>query len=901
MFKRTKVNVGVLAALGAMAAASMSAHAQNQQTLERVEITGSSIKRVASEGALPVQTISKSEIARSGATSVVELIEKLPAMQGGYTEGDAIGGGGGGLAEASIHNLGGDRTLVLLNGRRVIGEAGGSVDINMIPLAAIEKIEVLTDGASAIYGSDAVAGVVNFITSRNTQAGGLELRLNKPQHPGAKETGFALSKGFGSLDSDGINVLLSASYDKRNSLSASQRDFSKSGIITFGLDGKEYLFFNGSPRSIPGNVVMPNGSLGNPYKVANGVCPPSHVDVEGDCYFDYASTVMAFPTRERTNLMGNVALKVNPDTMLTFDSYYAKTSSRAAIAAVPGELSIDPNGPLGSYLSAVGWDPADGNATVSYRVMDLGGRTAVYKRESYGFWLGAEGRAMDWDYKAALGYQNTHYQEYNQGYPFGIAFNDLMNSGLWNPFVLPGNQSPAAIAAAKAALTDGYYDGEVSTLKSMNVQASREVFKLGGGYAAWAIGANYNEDSVSSQPSDVAMGVGGPNHNDSRFGDASQAIPYSASRKAIALFSELVAPVTNELELTGAVRYDKYQGLYDATTGKVGFRYQPSKSWLIRGSVGTGFRAPNLRGLYRPLQTFGVTGDPYNCTPEMAAIAASLGAICRPDNTQYDVKIGGVPTVKPEKSKQASLGIRFEPNDQLSMGADLWWVGMRDTFGSVDENEAFANAAKYSELWTTYTDPVTGNVYLAYNESTINLAKEIRSGIDFDIVGRTSTPFGPLQSQLRATYMLRSQTQLKPGDQYFSTLGDNNPSIGEVAFRWKGTWSNTLRTGNWQNTLNVNFQSGYRDFPADVYELDSTGAIVGADTVRLKVKNYFTFDWQTAYSFNKSVMLTVGVKNLADKSPPLSLRTSGAHMLGYDYRYYSALGRVFQAKLNVSF
>ena len=152
-----------------------------------------------------------------------------------------------------------------------------------------------------------------------------------------------------------------------------------------------------------------------------------------------------------------------------------------------------------------------------------------------------------------------------------------------------------------------------------------------------------------------------------------------------------------------------------------------------------------------------------------------------------------------------------------------------------------------------------------------------------------------------ATYVLRESRQLLTGGTYYSTLGDNNPSIGDVAFRWKGTLGNTLRMGNWQHTLNLNFQSGYQDFPADVYELDATGAIVAADTVRLKVKKYFTFDWQTAYSVNKALTLTVGVKNLFDKDPPLSLRTSGAHMLGFDYRYYSPLGRTWQAKLNLSF
>ena len=132
-------------------------------------------------------------------------------------------------------------------------------------------------------------------------------------------------------------------------------------------------------------------------------------------------------------------------------------------------------------------------------------------------------------------------------------------------------------------------------------------------------------------------------------------------------------------------------------------------------------------------------------------------------------------------------------------------------------------------------------------------------------------------------------------------MANNNESIGEVAFRWKGTLGNTLRMGSWQHTLNFNFQSGYKDFPTEVYEVDGSGAIVGAEVVRLKIKNYYTVDWQTAYSFTKALTLTVGVKNLFDKSPPLSLRADGGHMLGFDYRYYNPLGRTFQAKLNMSF
>lgn len=907
MFRKTKVCSGLMLAFGgSLMLGALPAHAQQQ--LERVEITGSSIKRVAAEGALPVQTIKRDEIDRTGATSVVELMQRLPSVQGGVTEGDGIGGGGGGAAEVSIHNLNGDRTLVLLNGRRLVGEAGGSVDLNMIPLSAIDRIEVLTDGASAIYGSDAVGGVVNFITKRNTTDGAIELRAAVPEEKGGKESNFSISKGFGNLDTDGFNILLAGAFDKRDSLSADQRKFSSTGLIKFNNGGKNYLFFNGSGRAIPGNIVMPDGTYENPYEVENGVCPPKHVDVEGDCYFDYASTVMGVPTRERANLMASGTFKLNPDHALKFDAYYAKTETKTTIAAVPGELLIDPAGPFGSYLTAVGWAPyIDDNgdpvtqATVSYRAMDLGGRTATYERKSHGLWFGGEGRVGGWDYTANAGLQQTDFKEFNEGYPLGIAFNDLMASGLWNPFVLPGNQSDAAKAAAAGIMANGYYDGEKSKLYSAEAKVSRELFALPGGPAAIALGLGYNEDRVSTAPSAVAMGLGGPNGDDARFGDGSAAIPYSASRKQIGVFSEVLAPVTKTLELGAALRYDKYKDIDSAFNGKLSFRYQPMSSLLFRGSVGTGFRAPTLRQLYRPLQPFGVTGDPFDCTAEMAAIAASLGAICRPANTQYDVKTGGVASIQPEKSKQATIGMRFEPADTLSFGVDYWWVGVEDTFGSVDETEAFANAAKYSNLWTTYTDPVTGNTYLAYNSSTTNLGKRFVSGLDFDVSGRTTTPIGPLQSALRFTYFLRDKRQLLPDGAYYSTVGENHPSIGEVTFRWKGTLANTLRSGNWQHAVNFNFQSGYKDFPQGVYELDAAGNIVGAEDVRLDIKRFITTDIQTAYSFNKNFTLTLGIKNLFDADPPLSLRTSGGHMLGFDYRYYDPLGRTYQAKLNVVF
>lgn len=921
MYKLSAVSLAV----AAFAVAATPAFAQEEsQQLERVVVTGSAIKRIAVEGALPVQTVTRAEIERSGVTSVVELMQNLSAVQGGITEGDTVGGGGGGQATVSLHNLGGDRTLVLLNGRRLIGEAGGAVDLNMIPLSIVDRVEVLTDGASALYGSDAVGGVVNFITRTNSTRKNISANVSVPQESGGKERSASISGGFGDLDTDGFNFMAGLSVDKRDALYANQRDFSKTGVINFSRDGKQYTFFNGSLSGIPGNVAVPvaggadkDGNLitkyeyRNVYLAQNGECAPLHVKDGDACSFDYASTVQANPDRKRTNFFGSGSLKLG-EHVLRADVLLGNTKTSGKIAAVPGTVAVDPTGPFAAQLAAVGYTPAylqsladqgyDVSATdaasVAYRVFDLGNRTSTFKRDNRALWLSLEGQLAGWDYSTTVGYQRAKVEESNSGYPLAKAFGSLLRSGVWNPFVLPGQQSQAALDAVSKIMISGVYDTETSTMYTAEARASREVFKTAAGGAYLALGASFNKEKVQDDPSDVAKGLGGVNRDDQRFGDSSVVIPYSAKRDTLGAFAELVVPVVKNLEVTAGARYDDYRGVASATNGKVSFKYTPMSSLLIRGSVGTGFRAPTLRQLYRPLQEFGVTADKYDCNqyPGLQEVATQLGAKCQPGDKQYNVFTGGNTQVQPEESKQATLGFRVEPISEFSFGADYWWVGIDKTFGSVDENEAFFNATKYQNLWMTYTDPVTAEKFLAYNASTTNLGKSFNSGIDFDVTGRTNTPIGKLTSNLRATYMLRSKRQLLAGGSYYTTIGDNNPSIGEVTFRWKGQWTNTLQYGNWVHSANVNFQSGYKDFPAEVVDQDGNDA-----TVRLKVKTYATLDWQTAYTWNKQLTVALGVRNVFDKEPPLSLRGNGGHMLGFDYRYYSPLGRTFQVKASYDF
>lgn len=926
MFRKTELARCALVALGALAALP-AAQAQDTQ-LERVEITGSAIRRIDAEGSLPVTTIRRDQIERTGATSITDLMQKLPGIQGGTTEASSVGGGGGGFSGVSLHNLGETRTLVLLNGRR-LAQFGGqtltgfaaATDLNSIPVAAIERIEVLTDGASALYGSDAVSGVVNFITRRNSEVGDVTVGGSFPKD-GAEERRISVTKGFGDLETNGFNALFSIGYDKRRPLNAPDRSVSKSGVVNFDYQGRRYQAFLGSASSIPANVSDDDGDLINPYFLANGNCASGSVAVTDPgtgktaCYFDFVQQLEIYPERERKTAMASFTVKLGDNHRANVDLFYAKNESTGIIAPVPGGVAIDAGTPLhDQYLAPLG---VTGDSVAFYRVADLGKRADLNESTFRNFVVGLEGVVGAWDYKTGITHSESDYSNSISGYPGALALNRLLTGGLLNPFLLPGEQSPAAQDALSSIAYRGYWDGGKSELSTFDFSASRELMKLPGGAMAIGAGVNYYKEKFGNSPSLFAQGlladpVAGTACDpdsadpalacDQRFGDSAAIVPYSADRDVYGVFAELVAPVTKSLEVTGAVRYDDYEDVGSTTNGKASFRWTPATGVLFRGSVGSGFKAPSVPQIRAAQQSYGVTSANYDCTPDLQAIAESLGAECRPGTQQYDVLAGGNADLKPEKSRQASLGMVLEPTPNLSVGADIWYVKIRDAFGQIAEDEAFANPNAYPGSWGTQTDVGTGRTYLAYNQTNLNLGKQYSTGIDFNILGRLKTDAGDLTTQLLATYMLREDQQLVPDGEYYSAIGNNNPSLGVVTFRWQGRLTTALRTGNWQHALTANFKSGYKDAAAEVELLDEDDNPTGEfETITRRIGTYVSFDWQTQWNVLKQLQLTGGILNIFDRDPPLSLANGGngkGQMFGYDDRYYDVRGRTLY--LNASY
>jgi len=923
MFRKTKVCTGLMLAFGgSLALPSLPAFAQAQQQLERVEVTGSSIRRVDAESALPVLVLKREDIERTGVTSTVDLLRKLPTVQGSTGESASVGGTTFGFSGVSVHNVGETRTLVLLNGHRLTlfggqtltGFAAG-MDLNAIPVSAIERVEVLSDGASALYGADAIAGVVNFITKKDTTQGDVTVGFSNPRG-GAKEKRVSISKGFGSLDTDGYNAFFTFAHDERTKLDSKQRDFASSGRVFFNANGKSYRFQQFSASPIPANVVDDAGNLVSPWLKTHGSCPDKTfrvIDGSDDyCGFDFVGELEIYPVRKRDSFVGEVYKKLGDQTLF-LEALVSRTQQTSRIAPVPGSIAI----PAGSPLAVQSLEPIGifEDTVAPYRLYDLGKRTNNDQADFLDVALGSKGQLFNWDYEATYTHSVSKVKSDIAGYPGAIALANLRKSGLLDPFVLAGQQSAAAQAAIQGTSYNGYWDGGKATLDTVGIHGSRELMALPGGPMSVGAGITANREKFQSNPSLFAQGkladpVAGtlcdPTNPalpcDQRFGDSSATIPYSADRTSWGAFGEMIFPIRKGLELGTAVRYDHYSDFGSATTAKVNFRFQPSKDVLIRGSIGSGFHAPTVPQVNAAVQPFGVTSDKYACTPALAAVAAAQGAECRPGTAQYDQLAGGNQQLRPEKSVQGTLGIRFD-TAAASFGVDLWHVNIKDAFGQLTEQTVFANPGAFPTSWGKNLDVGTGKTYLAFLANNQNLGKSFATGLDFDVSARTKTGFGDLSSGVTLTYMIREQQQLERNGPYFSAIGDNG-TLGAVTFRWQGRWTTSLKQGNWVHTLGVNFKSGYRDQETTVDVLDAAGNVVGSEDIRLPVDRYVTADWQTQWNATKSLSFTLGVLNVFNVDPPFTLSTAGVNkgqQFGFDDRYYDPRGRTFYGNLSFKF
>ncbi|KAB8066037.1 TonB-dependent receptor [Janthinobacterium violaceinigrum] len=924
---------------GGMALSMHAAYAQEATdgTMQRVEVTGSSIKRIASEASLPVQSFNQKDIKKTGVTTVTDFIQQIPAMQGFSVAADSVGGGGGGVTTASIHDIGAAYTLVLLNGRRIApSNSGTTIDLNSIPLSAIERVEVLTDGASALYGADAIAGVVNFILKKGASPLEINAKYSRPEEKGGASNSISISKGFGDIDEDGYSIFVSASHDEQKSLKASQRSFAKSGIINFNdpKTGKALQFINGSSRSAPGNatvdynrtdpvtgqvVINPdtnkpfvdNVNL-NPYALTHGgKCAASNMDFYGDgnCYFDSPSTIEINPESKRDSLFSSGTVKLGKTGFQGFyDLAYTEARIIASIAPYPADFSVPVGSPLFNKYLAPNLTPAQlANATdaiAKYRLSEMGNRVYDYGTKATHIVAGVDGNAFGWDVNSAVTYsKNKQTQKYVSGFPLADKFDAQIAAGNIDPFAYPVGSMPDAMRQALLGTGfSGTYNTQTVEMKGIDGRASRPVFSLPGGTAMLGVGADYRNTSFKVQQADVAK--------QAQILFDNQQVDSEYARDNAGAYAELMMPISKKLEMTGSVRYDQIGAIDDkltgktvgkkenATTWKISGKYSATKNVMFRAAAGTGFRAASMQEIAGPLEDWGVTGGNYQC-PLTAANGMGghpLASYCSGvGRQQFEAFQGGNPDLKPETSKQWSIGTVFEPIDSLSMSFDLWNVQINDQVTAVSEGLIFNNPAKYAELFTTKHISSTGKDVLAVKLLPINIGKVENRGIDYDFTHKMKLLDGRLTTRLMGTYLLRSRYTTPGTNDQWETSLNRYGSNDKVSFRNIIRATSTYETAKFTHTLSASYRNGYTDKEqtADDCAVIVAGSPGECYGIQLEVPSYTTFDFQTAYRPMKNVEITGGILNMFDRNPPFTLRNTGSHQVGYNPSYSSALGRQF--------
>jgi iron complex outermembrane receptor protein len=870
---------GAAAGLGLLASPLAVAQDTTGQPMQRVEVTGSSIKRLAAESSLPITTIRAADFAKQGLTTVQEVLNTIPMNQTSQVSSSAVGAGTGGRAVADLRGLGGDKTLVLLNGRRLANHPyfADTVDLNIIPVAALERVEVLRDGASAIYGTDAIGGVINFITKRSVKGGAITFEGYEPlRRGGGSEQRLNLSGGWGDLNRDGYSMFGVLDYHQQSALRATDRSFSRTGVRP------ERGLNEVSRTTFPANFFSDLGVAGNPY-YATGCRPPDTAPAAGDpvCEFDFTQYIDNIPKTRQYSAMGKFNRQLSPDHLASIEFIWGRSTNESRVAPPPmSNLGITMTS-ASPYYPGNGITPAFPGLTgepidISWRPIESGQRQNYDSSGTARLQASLEGSLAGWDYNTAISHSLGRARSaFRGGYLIDQRIVEGVGAGILNPF---GPQSAEGATYLQNSLLLGEYVHARISSSAIDARASRELMTLPAGPLGFALGAEFRRDrakyfvnrTLASQASS------------SGYADAQD---QSGQRSIAALFTELNVPVIKDMELNFAGRYDHYSDVGGSFNPKVSLRWQPTPQMLLRGSFNKGFRAPTLFDLFGPQSTTNTSDtydDPVLCPGGAAVPGANPNIVC---GQQQLIRGGGNPDLDPERSRTYSAGIVFEPIPSLTLSADYWNIKLKDQISALAEQTIFGNFPKYQNLFVYDPSGTRLNYVLGI---TANLGEVRTRGLDLSLLYRMpKNPFGNLSLSIDGTYVNKYEYQNEPGGPFTQNAGryaDATP-----VFRWRHNLLLTLVRGDYTFNLANRYMSHYEDQNAAVSEEFFN-----------KVGHYSTWSLSSTFTGNKLFEFTAGIKNLFDEEPPFTNQVTN-FQIGYDPRYTDPLGRTVYMRLTYKF
>jgi iron complex outermembrane receptor protein len=755
VFKRKKVATALACLVGIGSAIAVLGAAQAADI--RVDVTGSNIKRTEGEGALPVDVITREDIRKTGATTVNELMRYIPTFDI-YNQGEIASNSpsGSGTTTIRMRGLSENNVLVLLNGRRLpvnalydASGAGAAVDVNMIPISAIERVEILKDGGSAIYGADAVAGVVNFITRKDFQGFEIQGRYGISQEGDGEEKNVNMAAGFGNFDADGYNVLFALDYFKRDPIYRKDREISKSvDARRFGVnvDGRSSF----APQ---GNYVDPD--TGAYLGTSVQPCPPELYN--GRCRYDFNQSLLTLyngADRYAGMVVGQV--KLPWQMKLTGQLSYAHAKDHFEAHPVPDYFAV----PTGSGV-------------IAGRFMQGGPRVTDRKSELFDANIGLEGTTKWFDWDVAVGHGESKVTNNDKNYYNANLWNEATGSGALDPTVTTND--PAFVESLKVSPVR---EGK-SKIDFVDLRARGSAFNLPAGPIGWAVGASFWKENLTDNPDPLTQAG-------EVVGSIQQA-PVDASRNAKAVFAEVNVPVLKNLEIQGAIRYDHYPN-DSKTSPKIGAYWTPLKELGFRASYTESFRVPSLKQLYGAQEQG--AGD---ITEDQDCILVGQQPGCA---VSYFQVSGSNPNLKPEKGKTYNLGVITDVGP-FSASVDWWMIDKEDaittpTLTSALESGLFAR------------DP---NGRLLVFQNLQNTAQSKNEGIDHDVRLRLpGTLIGNMTIRNAGTYYIKQRTRDEGGE-----WAEFNGTYALPRYRNVFSISTEWRT--WEATLINRYTSGFIDTP----------------------------------------------------------------------------------------
>jgi iron complex outermembrane receptor protein len=960
MLKRTTLAKSLLLAFGGTAALyGGSALAQSQpatQELQRVTVTGSNIKRTDTETASPVQVITEADIKKSGYTSISEVLQTLTANGQGTLSNAFPGAFAGSATGISLRGLNTSATLVLIDGHRMapfpLSDDGqrSFVDISSIPFDAIERIEVLKDGASAVYGSDAMAGVVNIIMKRRYNGTAVTADLGTTQKGGGTTGHASLITGFGDLDADGYNAYVNLEYRHQDPIYQRQRQGKGSwsnldqtsigginqtpGVIRPGVAapptyGTNYLqgpgTFSAATTVFYATPIAPNAAY-------NGACTFA-LQQAGSCAFvnPYAEVQ---PKTENINLIGSFTKNLGDSWSLGLKaSLFNSKGEQFNAGASSNGLTNYPTSFSPLVAESAGVAPHLVGTTISkvtvpgnypgntlgvparIRGVSLDAPVGSYSFNTDAYRIAADinGSFADWDIKGGLGASSITTKKGQFGATNTPALYAALNRTS-NPWLITGGNTAEDIAAVYPSA----FATSKSSLEYAELSGTRSLMQLAGGDLAINLGGQLIHRSLDSPaPELVAQGIIGGNN-----------AYVKGSESVTAVYAEIVAPVFKTLELNGHLRYDRLGNSLSATTPSAGFKYTPVPEVALRGTYGKGFRAPNSAESGQAGQGYsaGTGADPILCADGNPATAGNVVAACN-----YNVVYNNAsnPGLSPEKSISKTLGLIVEPIKGWSTTLDFFQVEIKNQIvaGTGDPANAVRGDPVVSDCsdgkgGTVSCTPAVGPVlYIPVQFVNANATKV--SGWELD----TKYKFGLGEWGNLTTELDWSHTMsyiFTTGGVAYQLAGTHGPAVigGNTGNpKDRAQFTLTYERGSLQVAGTVNYISSFS-------LTDPSGSNAGTpvltcadganfggyfasfvpsgeptDSSACRVHSFTTLNLTAVYKLSKNLTVRGAVDNVFDRQPPLDLNTYGGGNLPYNPSMHQAgaVGRFLSVGMTYTF